>query len=125
MNKNKRKASKGVRKNNYEQRISELKEQLENAKLENLILKKLQPQSKALSNREKAQIVDTINDDNNDYSVTTLLQKFNLNGQHMMNGNGLSIPLINILKSSNKFSLFTEIAMKHTAPTAVSQNHWR
>ncbi|GAX04701.1 hypothetical protein IWT140_02363 [Secundilactobacillus pentosiphilus] len=46
MNKNKRKVSRGVRKNNYEQRISELEEQLENAKLENLILKKLQPQSK-------------------------------------------------------------------------------
>lgn len=53
MNKNKRKASKGVRKNNYEQRISELKEQLENAKLENLILKKLQPQSKPSQTEKK------------------------------------------------------------------------
>ena len=53
MNKNKRKASKGVRKNNYEQRISELEEQLENAKLENLILKKLQPQSKPSQTEKK------------------------------------------------------------------------
>lgn len=53
MTKNKRKASKGVRKNDYEQRISELEEQLENAKLENLILKKLQPQSKPSQTEKK------------------------------------------------------------------------
>ena len=41
------------RKNYYEQRISELKEQLENAKLENLILKKLQPQSKPSQTEKK------------------------------------------------------------------------
>lgn len=53
MNKNKRKVSKGIRKNSYEQRISELKEQLEDAKLENLILKKLPPRSKNSQTEKK------------------------------------------------------------------------
>ena len=51
--KTKRKKNSAIRKNSYEKRIAELEQQLDDTKLENIILKKLQPQSRSSLTEKK------------------------------------------------------------------------
>ena len=51
--KTKRKKNSAIRKNSYEKQIAELEQQLDDTKLENIILKKLQPQSRSSLTEKK------------------------------------------------------------------------